>query len=47
MDKLFNRTFLRFTVGFIAILFFSFMFAAVVKDFDERSSLPVNTSNGS
>lgn len=47
MNKLFNRTFLRFSLGFITILLFSFVFAAVVKDYGERSALPTSTSRGS
>ncbi len=43
MNKLFNRTFFRFTIGFIGILLVSFLFAIVVDDFDSKKSLPANS----
>lgn len=39
MNGLFNRTFFRFTLGFVSILIASFALAAVVAHYDNKEDL--------
>jgi hypothetical protein len=39
MKDLFNKTFYRFTFGFIGILLASFMLAAIVSNIDAEKSM--------
>jgi hypothetical protein len=46
MKKLFNRTFVRFTLGFASILLASFMLAAVVSHLDTQQGMSASVSGG-
>jgi hypothetical protein len=46
MNKLFNKNFFHFTVGFVGIILFSFAFAAVVTRIDTQNDATVNVSTG-
>jgi hypothetical protein len=46
MKNLFNKSFFRFTIGFIGILIVSFALAALVSHIDTANSLPANASTG-
>lgn len=46
MNKLFNKTFFNFTLGFVGILLTSFLVAALIAHFDARASLPASAEQG-
>jgi len=46
MKDLFNRTFFRFTMGFVGILILSFAFAAVVSNMETQNEMPASATTG-
>jgi len=44
MKDLFNKSFYRFTLGFVGILLASFVLAAVVSHIDAQDSMPASVS---
>ncbi len=42
MKQMFNKTFYRFTLGFISILIASFVLASIVSSLDAKQEAPVS-----
>jgi hypothetical protein len=47
MKNLFNKSFYRFTFGFIGIILLSLSFAFIISNMQKENSIPVNASRGS